>query len=184
MMRAGAIYHNGRIHFVGVKKVQDGTPPRYSVRVVRIPVWPVGGGLVASTSPASGFLHWVFGKNALEDAPTDLVSYEVPSMAVNGHGDMLFGYGRVPISTQKPLLPEARYTLWRANEAKQRRSRVLKPGNFQPIKDGAALTFFGGLDFSSTVVDPADAKTFWMALFYGDSSRPTAFKTVVGKVVP
>lgn len=183
MLRTGAIYRNGKIYFACVKKVQDGPPERYSVRVVRIPIQVSANGISASTSGAQGYLDWAFGKNAVEDAPTDLVSYELPSMAVNQAGDMLFGYGRSPVQTQKPLLPEARYTLWYAAEAKQRRSRQLQPGGYQPVKDGAKINFYAA-DFTSTVVDPADDRTFWTALFYGDPSRPGAFKTVIGKVVP
>jgi len=184
MLRAGAVYRNGRIHFVCVKKVQEGAPERYSVRVVRIPVAVSANAISASTTGAQGFLDWFFGRNALEDAPSDLVSYELPSMAVNKEGEMLFGYGRSPVQTQNPLMPEARYTLWYAGEAKQRRSHLLQAGSYQPVKDGAPINFYGKGDFTSTVVDPADDKTFWTALFYGDPSRPGAFKTVIGKVAP
>jgi len=184
MMRSGAVYRNGRIHFVGVKKVQEGSPPRFSVRVVRIPVTVSASGISASTSAAGGFLDWLFGKNAPEDTPTDLVSYEMPSSAVNKAGDMLLGYGRSPVQTQNPLMPEARYTMWYAGESKQRRSRLLQAGTYQPLQDGEPINFYGKGDFTSVVIDPADDKTFWMALFYGDPSRPGAFKTVTGKVAP
>jgi hypothetical protein len=184
MLRSGAVYRNGSIQFACVKKVQGGTPARYSVRVVRIPVQVSANAISASTSGPQGFLDWLFGKNAVQDAPSDLVSYELPSMAINKDGDMLFAYGRSPVQTQNPLMPEARYTLWYAGEAKQRRSRLLQAGSYQPVKDGAPINFYGKGDFTSTVVDPADDKTFWTALFYGDPSRPGGFKTVIGKIVP
>jgi hypothetical protein len=184
MLRPGAIYRNGKIYFTCVTKVEEGTLPRYSVRLVRIPVQVSGNTITASTAGAQGFLDWFFGRNALEDSPGDRVSYEIPSLAVNKNGDMLFGYGRRPFQTQNPLMPQARYTLWYGNEGKQRRSRLLQAGTYQPTKDGNPINFYGKGDFTTTVVDPADDKTFWTALFYGDPSRPGSYKTVVGKIVP
>ncbi len=187
MLRSGAFYQGGKIHLTTVLKVKPGngtTPDRFSVRVVRLPTKISGGTLTASTSPQKGFLDTFFGRNALEDDPEDLISYEMPSMAVNNEGTMFFGYGRSPVTVKKVMYPEARYSVWYADETKPRRSRLLKAGTFQPTKGNGKKNFMQLAEFMWSTVDPADNKTFWTAQFFGDPSQKASFKTVVGKVKP
>lgn len=149
------------------KKVEGkGRATRYSVRAVRVPVKSPLTSLTASTDPAEGFIDHFFGLNATGEPPGSRVSYERPSVAVNGRGDMRFAYGRYPFSGPTPLLfPEARYSLWRAGQLKQLRSRVLKGGEAATSESIASR-----LDYSTAVVDPSDDKSFWVALSYAGST--------------
>lgn len=175
----GSVYRAGRLHFVVHKKVEEnGGAKRYSVRAVRVPVKSSLTSLTASTNPAEGFIDWFFGLNATGDPPGSRVSYERPSVAVNRRGDMLFAYGRYPFSGPTPsLFPEARYTLWRAGEPKQLRSRLLKAG-----EAAASESIISKLDYATAVVDPSDDKSFWVAHTYANSSG--GYRTVFGKITP
>jgi len=174
----GSVYRAGRLHLVVHKKVEEnGSAERYSVRVVRVPVKSTLTSLTASTDPADGFIDHFFGLNATGDPPDSRVSYERPSVAVNGRGDMLFAYGRYPFSGPSPaLFPEARYSLWRAGEPKQLRSRVLKAG-----EAANSRSIISKLDYSTAVVDPSDDKSFWVALTYNST---VGYRTVFGKITP
>lgn len=187
MLRSGAIYRNGRVHFAVAKKITDAVdevPTRYSVRVVRIPIQATTTALSASTTPSSGFLDSFFGRNATSDAQGDLVSYENPALAVNAKGDMFIGFGRRPVQTDEPLLPEARYTVWYNGEQNQRRSRLLMAGNAHPQKDGVLCSFYSCMDYATAVVDPSDDHSFWTALGYGDATHPSRFRMVIGRITP
>ncbi|MGH9875489.1 MAG: hypothetical protein ACRD9S_23790, partial [Pyrinomonadaceae bacterium] len=173
-----SVYRSGKIYLVGNKLVEeDGTAKRYSVRLVRIPVEELSSSSIkASTSSSKGFLDWFFGRNSHADPSGSRISYEKPALAVNKNGDMLFAYGRYPFSPANSLNPQARYTYWFANEAKQRPSHLLQ--------EGTALnseTIVSALDYATAVVDPSNDLTFWMAVPY---SVGTGYKTVIGKVVP
>jgi hypothetical protein len=138
MLRAGAVYRAGKLHFACMTKITDRVPnqggPRRSVRVVRIPVTKTSStSIKATTDKAAGFLDHVFGRNAPEDAPNDLVSYEMPALAVNKDGAMALVYGRVGVETQQPLAPEGRYSIYYPTEATQRRSAILRKGDFVPM---------------------------------------------------
>jgi hypothetical protein len=170
----GAVYRNDKLYLVSPLEVEaNGDTKRYSVRVARIPLEKMGSSLSASKDSAKGFLDRFFGRNARSDAPGDRLSYEKISMAVNKNGDMFFGYRRNPFASANPLYPEARYTVWYANETKQRRSYLLRKGD-------AACT--AKIDYTTAVVDPSDDKTFWVALPYADSTG--AYRTVVAKISP
>jgi hypothetical protein len=194
MLRAGAIYRGGEIYFTCMTKiterVADQGGPRMSVRLVRIPVTKLSAtSIKASADKSAGFLDHVFGRNAPEDAPDDLVSYELPALAVNRNGAMVMVYGRVGVTTQTPLFPEARYSVYYPYEATQRRSRVLQKGDFLPTSVHAGETkatgahYFdkGGIDYASAVVDPADDLTVWMIHEFANKTR-NGYKTVVGAV--
>ena len=199
MLRAGAIYRGGKVYFVCMTKITDRVAdqggPRMSVRVARIPVKKVSAtSIKASTDSAAGFLDHVFGRNAPEDAPDDLVSYEMPALAVNKNGVMVIVYGRVGVTTAQTLFPEARYSVYYPNEARQRRSRVLQKGDFLPtfVHEGetkATATHYvdksskGGIDFGTAVVDPVDDLTAWMIHEFANKARG-GYKTVAGVVKP
>ena len=129
--------------------------------------------------------------NAPEDAADDLVSYEVPALAVNKNGVMVMVYGRVGVTTKTSLFPEARYSVYYPNEARQRRSRVLQNGDFLPTfvhKDETKATARhyvnkGVIDYATAVVDPRDDLTVWMIHEFAGKAKD-GYKTVVGVVRP
>ena len=195
MLRGGAVYRAGKIYFACMIKISDRVPdqggPRMSVRLVRIPVTKTASSITANADTATGFLDHTFGRNAPEDAPDDLVSYECPALAINKNGVMIVVYGRVGVQTLQPLFPEARYSVYYPNEASQRRSRVLQNGDYLPAfvhdketKATATHYFDGpGIDFGTAVVDPADDLSAWMIHEFANKARG-GFKTVIGVVKP
>lgn len=176
--RGTAVYRDGKLTMSGALIVEsNASTDRHSVRVLRVPVTYAGGVLSASNSAAAGYLDWYFGKNALEDAAGDKVSYQQPQVAVNAAGDMLFGYGRYPFATAQPLFPEARYSVWYAGEAKQRRSALLQAGSA-----ASATPPQSALDYATAVIDPLDDRSFWMALPYAVTGG--GYRTIIGRVTP
>jgi hypothetical protein len=199
-LRVGALYRNGRIYFTFPKvvtpRVANGKNGRQSVRVVRVPIVDLATTPRASGSAGDGFLDTFFGRSAPEDAPGDLVSYEEPSIAVTGDGDMVLVYGRVGHETQTDLFPEVRYSVYYADSRGLKRSRLLAAGNHMPTdvkSDETAQTITtpdNRMDHSCAVADPADAGAVWIIHEYADSARgqnPTSmdgYRTVVGRVRP
>ena len=117
-------------------------------------------------------------------------------MAVNKHGDVIYVYGRTGVETAQPLFPEARYSVWLHGEPKQRRSRLLQEGTYQPTwlydppgedtpAETAATSIIHAypIDYATAVVDPLDDTTFWIIHEYADDATK-AWKTVVGVVDP
>jgi hypothetical protein len=86
---------------------------------------------------------------------------------------MILGFRRNPFQSANPLYPEARFSLWYADETKQRRSYLLRKGD-------AACT--AKVDYTTAAVDPADDHTFWVALPYASSSG--SYRTVIAKIAP
>jgi hypothetical protein len=173
-----AVYRSGLLYLVGNKAEENaGAATRYSVRLVRVPIeQPSASSIKASTSASKGFLDVRFGKRNYADPQDSRISYEKPALAVNKRGDMLFAYGRYPFSPADLLKPQARFTYWFGNEAKQRPSHLLQEGSaFNSV------TIVSALDYTTAVVDPSDDLTFWMAVPY---SVGTGYKTVIGKVIP
>jgi hypothetical protein len=175
-------------------RVPNQQPPRFSVRVIRIPFSQFStGGLAVN---AGGVVDHFFGKNAPTDAPNDLVSYDKPHSAVNSLGDMIFVYGRTGVVTAQQLKPEVRYSVWVHGENTQRRSALLQAGTWWPTwiyDDGDAstpaettptvITHAYQLDYATAVVDPKDDKTFWVIHEYADGTT-SSWKTVIGVVDP
>jgi len=188
--RGNSVYIAG--HLKVTDAVANTRPARYSVRVVRVPLALGSAGRpVPSTSASLGFLDTYFGKRAPSDAATDLVSYEVPSIAVTANGDMVFVYGRIPVQTATPLFPEARYSVHYADSRGLRRSRLLQAGEWLPVApfDDAAttatvVTFAGGpgkLDHTAAVVDPVDDQTVWMAAAFTDGALQSSWDATCGQ---
>jgi hypothetical protein len=176
---AGAVYRQNKLYLIDPYMVEeDSKSQRYSIRVVRIPIQKIGANTIqASKDSSKGYLDHFFGRNTDSDSSGDLISYERPSMAVNKNGDMLFGYGRYPFKTEKTLNPEARYTLWYANEPKQRRSHLLQKG-----EAANSRTVNTQIHYTTAVVDPTDDTSFWVALPFVDSNGK--YQTVVAKISP
>jgi len=174
----GAVYRNKMLYFASSV---GSTPDR--VRVTRIPIHREGESIVTSTSSSDGFLDQQLEiRNALEDGPDDVFGYNSPWLDVNAAGAMLIGYYRTPFQG-KQIFPEARVTFWPAGAAEPHASRLVKAG------DGPGK--IGVVDYTTTVVDPVDDNTFWVALPYvglvPDPSKPGAAmvpgqKTVVSYI--
>ncbi|MES3035962.1 MAG: hypothetical protein V4813_18305 [Gemmatimonadota bacterium] len=188
--RGNSLYLAG--HLKVTDAVANTRPARYSVRMVRVPLTLGSTGRpVPNTVAANGFLDTYFGKRAPSDANTDLVSYEVPSVAVTSAGDMVFVYGRTPVQVAGSLFPEARYSVYYADSRGLRRSRVLQAGEWLPTapSDDAATTatvvpFVNGpskLDHTAATVDPVDDQTVWMAAAFADSTLRGNWDTTCGK---
>jgi hypothetical protein len=164
-VRNNPIFRNGFLYVTGSMAV---APNRESIRVMRVPLRVQNDrSIVASVLPADGFLDLFFGRNGPGDAPTDLVSYHVPSMEVTSNGDMVIAYTRVGVQTAKPLYPEVRYSVVRA-KGQIERSRLVKAAtsDVQPdkIDDG------GNVDLTAAAIDPVDDRTVWSINPYGDNN--------------
>jgi hypothetical protein len=205
--RDGKLYMGGAVSVAA--RVSDVSPQRWHVRGVRIPVaTDVAGKLKAGPCPTtSGCLDFDFGLHALEDAPTDELSYELASLAPNGAGDMLLVYGRVPVKMTNPIGQEARFSIYYHDARALVRSRLIK-GDGPVLKDvycdggqseatPTAENYFHVYnwhdnepcstqedfqDYGTAAVDP-DGKSFWVAHAYADG--PTnKFKMVGAKIAP
>ena len=200
-------YRNKTLYIAGHVTVTDRVPnvqpPRLSIRTLRFPFTTVSKSQISVDHAA--VVDWIFGKNAPTDAPGDLVSYDVPGMAVNKNGDAIYVYGRTGVVTAQPLPPEVRYTVWAHGEGKPRRSALLQPGEYQPMwfydppdpSSGPATppettktAITHGIlkvDYATAVIDAADDETFWVIHEYAHTGEPNDQKywtTVAGKVSP
>jgi hypothetical protein len=212
MLRTPAVFGNGKLHLVCVKKELDRScnnhPPRYSVRVIRIPIEIIDPGLPgttpqpqASIDPVKGFIDDTIGTIALEDAEGDLVSCELPAIAVNRYGHMLIVYGRVGVDTADPLGQEARYSVWYDDVRGLQHSNILKagetlltsshtceiaPGSYMTELAPTATSYHDHPFVVQSVnadVDPMDDESIWMIHTYANLIAGH-FRTVVGKVKP
>jgi hypothetical protein len=111
-------------------------------------------------------LDYSFGHNGPGDDPSDLVSYEIPSLEVTKNGDVVVAYVRRGVKTVKTLYNEARYSVFYHNESSTRPSAVLKKG------EGVATvlpTTFGKLDLAGQSLDP-DGLTVWISQAYAKAT--------------
>lgn len=173
------VYRDGRVCAATGIRVEN-KPFRDSIRVTCTGVSRSGRAAISASTSGQGVRDRVFGLNAPQDAPGDRVSYENPALTVNKDGDILIAYIRFGAKTKKPLKPEARYTLWYHDEAKPRRSRVLKRGEGVCCKSEDSRR----IDLMSAVVDPSNDAAVWMTDAYAKGSRKTSLSVVVGRVKP
>lgn len=185
------VFRNKKLYLCGnvqiTARVPNVAPPRNSVRVIIVPFSQFSTGDV--TLDSAKVVDHFFGLNAKSDDPTDKVTYDFPGIAVNKNGDIFFGYGRTGVTTVNPLFPEARYSLWYNGEPKQRRSRLLQAGGYQPtsVFSGETMatsdTHIYKLDYATAVIDPLDDLSFWFIHEYADAPT-TSWRAVAGKVDP
>lgn len=192
-LRAAPVYRNGMLYITTpitiTPRVPDKTPERNSVRLIRLPLKVTASDI---SILKTGYFEWSFGRNALSDDPQDLVSYDLPALAVNKNSDMVFVFARIGVQTKKPLFPEVRTTVWRATDNLPQRSQLLQKGNYQPMKvhknevTSTATTPYDTTDFGSAVVDPVDDTTVWVTHMYANPSggNTDGYKQVVGKLKP
>jgi hypothetical protein len=199
------VYRNKALNIAGGLSITDRVPnvqpPRLSIRTIRVPFSIVSKAQIAIDH--ANVRDWVFGKNAPSDASNDLVSYDVPGVAVNKHGDAIYVYGRTGVVTAAPLFPEVRYTVWAHGENQPRRSALLQPGEYQPkwfydppdpsegpptppetVKTSITHAILK-VDYATAVIDPADDETFWVIHEYAHTGQPNDtnyWTTVVGRI--
>jgi hypothetical protein len=203
----GATFQGGKLYFAGADRVAERTPnlapARYMVRGVRIDVSTTAAGLALAACPGPGCLIYSFGAHDSDDAAGDLLSYEMPSMAVNKAGDMLVVHGRAPVMMAKQVGQEVRYRIFYHDArglrdgallhagagvlaakfcAKQSFDTVATPENFIHIQypDSVCPHQPQYQDYGTAVVD-ANGTDFWVAHAFAQSG---AFKMAAGKVTP
>jgi hypothetical protein len=164
-VRNNPIFRGGYIYVTGSMAVASN---RESIRVMRIPVHlQANREVTVSTSGGEGFLDLYFGRNGPGDAPTDLVSYHVPSLEVTSQGAMVLAYTRVGVQTAKPLYPEVRYSVVTAN-GQIERSRLVKAAASDVEPD--SIDGGGSVDLTGAAIDPVDDRTVWSINPYGDNN--------------
>jgi hypothetical protein len=202
----GATFQAGKLYFAGADRVAERKPnmepERFMVRGVRVDVSSTANGFALAPCPSQGCLVFEFGGHDMDDAPGDLMSYELPSMSVNNAGDMIVVHGRTPVKTANPLPQEARYRIFYHDARGLRDGALLHAGtdvlkgifcgppksdtvptaeNFMHVHGGAeGCSDQRHQDYSSAVVDP-DGSDFWVALAFAEKNT---FKFVAGKVTP
>jgi hypothetical protein len=203
----GAVFQSGKLYFAGADQVAKRTPnvapARFMVRGVRIDVSTTANGLTLPACPSAGCLIYSFGAHDGDDATGDLLSYEMPSMAVNKAGDMLIVHGRAPVMMSKPIGQEVRYRIFYHDARGLRDGAVLHAGSDvlaakfctkQTFETVATPENFIHLqwpdatcphqpqfqDYGTAVVD-ANGTDFWVAHAFAQSG---AFKMAAGKVTP
>jgi hypothetical protein len=192
-------FRDGKIYLVWMKQDVAPTPngPNglYSLRLVRLPLTNLASNPKASAKKADGFLYRNFGTRAPDDDPADLVSYEKPEITVNSEGNMVIVYGRVGYQTKSKLFPQARYSVYYADDRGLRPSHLLRAGEYMPmeLKTGDTKktieTPNDRLDHEFITVDPADERKVWMISEYAHQAdknvrEKNGYRTVVASVTP
>jgi hypothetical protein len=211
--REAAIFQAGKVYFSAADQVAarkpDVGPARFMTRVMRIDVSTTATGVALAHCPGPGCLTLAFGERDGGDAAGDLLSYEMPSIAVNAAGDMLIVHARVPVTTAKPVPQEVRYRVFYHDQrglqdgallhagdrvltqiycTRQGAERVATPENYYhligPFTDAAGVKVCPGQrtgqDYATAAVD-ANGTDFWMTHAFAHSG---AYKMAAGKVTP
>jgi hypothetical protein len=198
-------FRDAKIYFTWMKNIEprvaNGKNALWQIRVVRLPLKSLDTTPTASTEEADGYLYRIVGvgNHAPDDNAGDRVSYEIPTMAVNKHGHMVILYCRVGYEadglhypdTTNLVSPEARYSVYYADNRGLRHSRVLHKGkkllvwtnDADEVADTAETIYTPEyrLDYQTAVIDPSDDLTIWMS---SEFAGQDGYKTVVGKVNP
>lgn len=136
----------------------------------------------AASDPQAGYRNVVVGGREPDDAPGDLVDYQMPAMDVNANGDVVVVYSRRGYQTRRPLAPEVRYSILYHGETKARPGVLLRSGSWSGVPD-INDNPKAGIDFAYAQVDPTDDLTVWVTHAYSDwSSR--WYRQIVGAVRP
>ena len=169
-----AILRQGQVHIV-TTDCYPGMPGCASrIRYLRISVAGVGPKLQATND-----FDYHFGHQGPGDDPSDMVSYERPSLEVNNAGDVIFTYMRESYSTKVPLKPEARLSILYHGESANRPSMVLKVGESVP---GSHPTGNGVIDLAIQSVDPSDDLTIWVT--HGYANKIARYSSVIASIKP
>jgi hypothetical protein len=112
MIRGSVVLQSGRIYCTYASgtwcKTLKPVPPDcpLTARLIGIDVKLTGNKLTLTKA-----LDFSFGHNGPGDDPSDLVSYEMPSLEVTKNGDVVIAYIRRPVKTLKTLFNEVRYSV-------------------------------------------------------------------------
>ena len=180
-----AIHRGGQIAFTW-DAWAPGSDKRYrDVHVARIPVRPSlapAAGLASTNDVALGFLHATIGGREPDDAPDDVVDYEMPAIDVNAAGDIVVVYSRRGFETRAALAPEVRYSIIHHGETRARPGVLLRRGSWAgvpDINDNAKA----GIDLAHAQVDPSDDHSVWVTHAYSDA-KARWYRQIVGLVKP
>lgn len=168
--RDGNIYHT-----MAKRIIKD---KFYAIRLFRLPLKSLSTNPTPSTNKSDAYLYQLFPNRAADDHPDDKISYEASTIAVNKDGHMVILFCRAEHETQAPLYPQARYSIFYADNRGLQGSRVLQEGTGPSYPKAIP---FNHLDYQTAVVDPSDDKTVWMISEFSDNGT---YKTVVAKVKP
>jgi hypothetical protein len=166
--RGSIVLHGGRLYYAyssGAWCAEMKPPPAdcpLKVRLLGIqPNWS------NNQLSLTKVVDYSFGHNGPGDDPSDLVSYEMPSLEVNKNGDVVIAYIRRAVKTVKPLFNEARYSVFYHTDNKTHPSALLRAG-----QGAASQTPYGksGLDLAVQSLDPSDPATVWVTHAYAKSS--------------
>jgi hypothetical protein len=115
-------------------------------------------------------------------------------MTVVKGGHMVIVYGRVGYKTENPVFPEARFSVYYADDRGLRPSTLLRAGQYMPMradKEEEPITIYTPLnrmDYQWATVDPTDDETAWIISEYADKADTAGgsdtYRTVVGRVRP
>ena len=110
-----------------------------------------------------------------DPAATNAMYYYVPSLMVNGNGDMLMGFSGSSVSNYISA-----YYSWRLGSG----SMLAQPNLIQSGTVKYSNQQWG--DYSATTLDPTDGVSIWSVQAYteGSPTRSAAWATVVGKILP
>jgi hypothetical protein len=180
-----AVFRNGFLYFVRDEWAPGHEKEYRDLRVARMPLRLTGTqppGAWASAEAQHGFLETVIGGREPDDAPGDVVDYEMPAMDVNGAGDMVVVYSRKGFHTAAELPPEVRYSIVYHGEQRARPGVLVRRGTTTAVPDindnGKA-----GIDLAYAQVDPSDDRTVWITNAYADA-KARWYRQVVAAVKP
>jgi hypothetical protein len=174
-----AVCRDGQIYAVWTDCVQWGGAPQCmaSIRLMRADVTK----FPAKVTPT---IQRTFGKKNVSDPPTALFSYAWPCLDVTKDGNMVLNYTR----TGETIFPEARFSVYRANDADISPSQQFRQGTFPVGVDDPpqSLDPAGRLDNTGSAIDPTDDKTVWVIQAFAEKSNNTTgrYRLAVQKVKP
>jgi hypothetical protein len=201
----GITIQNGALYFGAADqvaaRVPNVAPARWRARGMRINLISASTAFGLLPCPGSDCLTFTFGVHDGDDPASDVLSYELPSMAVTGAGDMVLLHGRVPVTTTAPIGQEARYRVFYHDNRGLQDGAVLHAGSpvlkavfcssTPPETTPTAENYFH-VDFSKTCPQPAfqdygtafadpNGASIWFAHAF---ATPSGFKMVGGMVTP
>ena len=204
--REGVTFQNGALYFsaadLAAARKPNVAPARYRARGMRIDVTSTKSNFSLAQCPGSGCLDFSFGIRDGDDGEKDTFSYEMPSLAVTGKGDMVVVHGRAPVS-KASIGQEARYRVYYHDQRGLQDGAVLHTGSPALTgifcQNGSAETtptvenyfhiYYGDSvcksqknfqDYGTAFSDP-DGTSVWVAHAFAVSS---GYKMIVGKVTP
>jgi hypothetical protein len=181
-----AVFRNGALHWGFEQWAPDHVREYRQIRLFRSPArfvaTPRGPRLFASEDPAHGYFDVTVGGREPDDAPGDVLDYEMPALDVNAAGDVVVVYARKGFKTAREVPPEVRYSIVYHGEQQARPGLLLRRGSTSALPD-VHDNGKSGIDLAYAQVDPADDRTVWVTHAYADG-RARWWRQVVAAVKP